>query len=390
MSQSTPLITLFAPPERASLDEVNYQSDQFADVNLLAHFLNAVPNVFLILNQQRQVVFANKALLDMLALSDDYSVRGRRPGEILNCVHADDNEAGCGTSEFCRTCGAVRTILASLRGTSAIAECRIIQKSGSALDLRVSGSPLNFDGQVFSLFAVEDISHEKRRLVLERLFFHDVLNLAGVLMGYSELLIDMPKDDPMSEQVRQNLFQVTIRLIDEIKNQRELNSAEEGAVTARPARLETLAFLRDIQQFYQAHEAAKDHPIQIDGQAQAITFYSDPVLLERVIGNLVKNALEASHVGETVTLSCLAEDDQVVFTVHNPASMPRDVELQVFQRSFSTKGKGRGLGTYSVKLLTERYLMGTASFTTSPEEGTTFKVSYPLEFPEKTIAEDDL
>jgi signal transduction histidine kinase len=64
--------------------------------------------------------------------------------------------------------------------------------------------------------------------------------------------------------------------------------------------------------------------------------------------------------------------------VHNPGFMTRDVQLQVFQRSFSTKGAGRGLGTYSIKLLTERYLKGTVSFTTDPEAGTTFRVRYPL------------
>jgi signal transduction histidine kinase len=57
--------------------------------------------------------------------------------------------------------------------------------------------------------------------------------------------------------------------------------------------------------------------------------------------------------------------------------MPRDVQLQVFQRFFSTKGAGRGLGTYSIRLLTERYLKGNVSFTSSPEEGTTFRVCYP-------------
>jgi sensor histidine kinase regulating citrate/malate metabolism len=58
--------------------------------------------------------------------------------------------------------------------------------------------------------------------------------------------------------------------------------------------------------------------------------------------------------------------------------MPRNVQLQVFQRSFSTKGADRGLGTYSIKLLTERYLNGKVWFTTSPEGGTTFTCQYPL------------
>ncbi len=57
--------------------------------------------------------------------------------------------------------------------------------------------------------------------------------------------------------------------------------------------------------------------------------------------------------------------------------MPREVQLQIFQRSFSTKGLGRGLGTYSVRLLTERYLKGSVSFTSSAEFGTTFRVRCP-------------
>ena len=43
--------------------------------------------------------------------------------------------------------------------------------------------------------------------------------------------------------------------------------------------------------------------------------------------------------------------------------MPRQVQLQIFKRSFSTKGAARGLGTYSMRLLSERYLKGVVSFT---------------------------
>jgi sensor histidine kinase regulating citrate/malate metabolism len=58
--------------------------------------------------------------------------------------------------------------------------------------------------------------------------------------------------------------------------------------------------------------------------------------------------------------------------------MSRKVQLQLFQRSFSTKGKNRGLGTYSMKLLSERYLQGSISFKVSEKEGTTFFARYPL------------
>jgi signal transduction histidine kinase len=108
-----------------------------------------------------------------------------------------------------------------------------------------------------------------------------------------------------------------------------------------------------------------------------VDFVSDQNLLKRVIGNMAKNALEASKPGDSITLGCRREDGRICFYVHNPGYMQKSVQLQVFQRSFSTKGVGRGLGTYSIKLLTTRYLGGEVHFDTSPEKGTTFTVSIP-------------
>jgi len=50
----------------------------------------------------------------------------------------------------------------------------------------------------------------------------------------------------------------------------------------------------------------------------------------------------------------------------------------LFQRSFSSKGSGRGLGTYSMKLFGEKYLDGEVSFESDRIKGTTFTISLPL------------
>ena len=106
---------------------------------------------------------------------------------------------------------------------------------------------------------------------------------------------------------------------------------------------------------------------------------SDHTLLLRVLGNMLKNALEASAPGEIVTLGTECAEDQVVFWVRNPAFMPREVQLQVFKRSFSTKGPGRGIGTYSIRLLVTRFLQGSVDFESSQEHGTTFRARLPKE-----------
>jgi sensor histidine kinase regulating citrate/malate metabolism len=102
-----------------------------------------------------------------------------------------------------------------------------------------------------------------------------------------------------------------------------------------------------------------------------------------VLGNLIKNGLEAGGSGNWVTVGCCDEGDAVAFTVSNPAVMPEDTQLQLFNRRFSTKGKDRGLGTYSVKLLTEAYLGGTVSFVSRESEGTVFTLHIPKEPPQR-------
>jgi sensor histidine kinase regulating citrate/malate metabolism len=68
--------------------------------------------------------------------------------------------------------------------------------------------------------------------------------------------------------------------------------------------------------------------------------------------------------------------------VNNTEVMRKEVQLQVFQRSFSTKGQsGRAIGTYSMKLLGEWYLGGRVDFGSRTPEKTTFQLVLPKKPP---------
>jgi len=94
--------------------------------------------------------------------------------------------------------------------------------------------------------------------------------------------------------------------------------------------------------------------------------------------NMLKNALEAEQKDCIILFTCRFENNSVTFGVHNNSFIPRDVELQIFKRNYSSKGIGRGLGTYSMKLLAERFLGGKVWFETDKEKGTTFFVKIPI------------
>lgn len=373
---SSELPTQFAPVERAAGEDIDHQARYFLNLPLLDRLFNAVPDIVLVVNQQRQIVFANHHLLKALGLKDADTILGLRPGEALGCVHAFETAGGCGATEFCKTCGAVQALLSSLSGRESVQECRIALANGEALDLQVWATPLSLEGEIFSIFAIKDISHEKRRQALERIFFHDLLNVAGGLRGFTELLKEATPAE--LETITGSLSRLSERLVDEIKAQRELSAAENNELAVHPAPLNSQVLLQEIMALYQYHEAARARHLQLDPHSPAVLFTSDPTLLRRVIGNMVKNALEATTPAETVTLGCEQREETIEFWVHNPGVMPRRVQLQVFQRSFSTKGPGHGLGTYSMKLLSERYLKGKVSFTSSAQHGTIFRASYPL------------
>ncbi len=375
MSNNT-IETYFAPAERLDFDKVKLQALKILDSPEFKKFTDAIPDIFMILNNKRQVVFTNSRLEEFLGKNHSDDMYGKRPGEILNCIHAHETSGGCGTSESCSMCGAVNAILCGLRGEYSIQECRIAANDGiDALDLKVWTSPYVVDGENYTVFAVQDISNEKRRDVLERIFFHDIINTAGGLKGLAEIIKDSPED---VNEFKDIIYSLTESLVDEITSQRQLLQAERNELALNISEVNSLLLISEVSGYYQNHYVADGKHIQINNRAVSIDFHTDETLAKRVIGNILKNALEASPMDSTITLNATVEADGfVVVAVNNPTFMPREIQLQMFQRSFSTKGTGRGLGTYSMKLLMEKYLGGKITFTSSENEGTTFFAAFP-------------
>jgi signal transduction histidine kinase len=368
--------TNFAPADRASAQEIERQAHLFKSERLLGFLPDAVPCILLVVNTQRQLVFVNDRFFDLLpAEQRGINVLGRRPGEALGCVHAEEAEGGCGTTDFCSTCGAVHAILASQNGTADVQECRITRANGEALDFRVWTTPVTMDGEAFTIFAALDIRDEKRREALEHIFLHDINNVAYGLSWYADFFRNAGPEK--IKEYADAIRRLSRELIEEIEAQRILIKAESGELTLSPEPVSSRQLLQDAVALYSGHPASHDRRLRVDGQCPDAQMVSDRVLLSRVLCNMVRNALEACRAGETTTVGCTTTGGTIELWVHNPGCMPREVQLQVFQRSFSTKGRGRGLGTYSIKLLTERYLKGIASFTSTPEQGTTFRVRCP-------------
>jgi len=136
--------------------------------------------------------------------------------------------------------------------------------------------------------------------------------------------------------------------------------------------------LRDVARFFESSTSDNGIEIITEFAEDDLCVMTDPVLVKRVAINMVKNACEASVEGQKVKIGFSRTSDSVVIKVHNESSIPEEVSSSIFKRSFSTKGEGRGLGTYSMRLLTERYLQGKIYFTSNKKSGTTFYAELPV------------
>lgn len=372
--------TYFATPARASATNIEQDSIKLGKIKYIKELLDALPDITAILNEDRQIVYCNESLLGLLSLQDQKEILGKRPGEAVNCKHSCEMPAGCGTAESCQYCGAVNAIIESQTKNKKITkECRITTVTNSNekhLDLRITATPFIYIDKPFTIFSIEDISDEKRRRILERIFFHDVINTAGGLQGFIGFLKIADDEDELNEYI-DTADRLSHDLVDEIQAQRMLAAAEDGELVSALTQIQAQDFLKKVADNMRYHEVANGKTIILDPRTLNTGIKTDSTILKRVIINMLKNALEASKEGTTVTIGSTDVNDQTIFWVRNPGMMPREVQLQVFKRSFSTKGSNRGLGTYSIKMLTERYLRGTVYFETSEESGTIFSAKIP-------------
>lgn len=368
-------LTQYAPAERIAIDEIKNQYREIIKIPFLNILMNSVAEGYLMLNDKRQIIFANNMALNIIGANDINELLGKRPGEALNCENSDKNPAGCGTSEKCEFCGAVNAILSSINGIEDVQECNIITKNSDNLNLKIWTKPFYFNNKQYVLFAVQDISAEKRKRALERIFFHDIINTVGGINGLIKFINESPDE---AKELLQIISRQLDFALDEIQAQKDLMAAENNELKVKENIISSIDLINSVVETYSNHYVARNKIIKVKEDSVDLTFVSDYNLLRRVLGNMVKNALEASDAGQNVTISCSKINDTAIFKVHNNSYMPREVQMQIFQRSFSTKGEGRGLGTYSMRLLTTRYLNGKIYFSTSEQEGTTFYLHIPI------------
>ncbi|MBF0217362.1 MAG: HAMP domain-containing histidine kinase [Candidatus Omnitrophica bacterium] len=359
------------------MDEpINIRTDEIYK-GLFVQAVEKYPGIILFLGGEA-VKYCNLFALRQFGISPE-ECEGKTLGELFKCANCAPKGMRCGGSDKCGECGKNSLFLSGLKDPVNRRDWKLsIIRDGKeeARMLRIWAEPAGGPGKDMVICYIQDVSDEKMREILENTFFHDILNEASILKGYTDNMNDgLLKCDAGSMGKVLNFAE---GIIDTIQTQRDLLIAERGFYRPMARKFDVKEFFTEITEVMASSRSGAKRNIvfSCEGAGEPV-INADKGLLKRIVINLVKNALEATDVKTIVKVEFRSENGKNVLSVNNPGAMPREIANQMFLKGFSTKGKGRGLGTYSAKFFTERFLNGEVSFRSDEGEGTTFFVKFP-------------
>ena len=92
----------YVSPERSSKAEIKLEHEKIISQKLFTDTLDTLSDILMIINQNRQVIYLNKAIFKILGSVNPDSLYGLKYGEMFHCKHFASAPGGCGTSEYCK------------------------------------------------------------------------------------------------------------------------------------------------------------------------------------------------------------------------------------------------------------------------------------------------
>ncbi len=283
---------------------------------------------------------------------------------------------------------------------------RIVSKSGRSIPILANAAyVIDIDGEPKKVTFVIDITEieraheqlereieERRQLEhvrneVERVMQHDLRNPIDGIRTAADYLLQEDLDERAQEFVRL-MYDAAVRLRNRIDNSLAYTRMRQGRYQVQRERVNMVQLVRDVVKSVEEARLAY--------RAEVVTTYRGAPLSEQydielwgengflmdAIGNLVRNALEASNAGDVVSIDVdeHAPSDAtptVEISIHNPADVPKEIRANLFE-AYVTHGKrrGTGLGTYTARLVCDAH-DGSIEVRTGEGDGTTMTLMLP-------------
>jgi|GEM_PF-1075470 len=249
------------------------------------------------------------------------------------------------------------------------------------------GSPiaeLNSLGEYFNLMTRKNATLIKAmRDTLDNVA-HDFRTPLARIRGAAEFAINAHKPTPDNEALLGTLADI----IDDCDNARtqlqnlmDIREMESGCVKLDIRPLDAKQMAAEIADLYAVLAEDKNIMLTLALPDAPVPMSGDKNRLSQMLANLVDNAVKYTPNGGRIRLALDADETSVRFTISDTGiGIPEEEHALIWQRLFRSRNarhvKGLGLGMSIVKAIVDAH-RGSITFTSVPDQGTTFILTLP-------------
>ncbi len=269
-----------------------------------------------------------------------------------------------------------------------------IDREGELLQLAIYATEYRLGEDHYTLVSLQNIGSELEEKEMEawqnliRVLTHEIMNsitpISSLASTVNEMLSATPAEsegDLSKEAV--NDIRGAVRTI-ERRSQGLLHFVEAYRnLTRIPKPTFQLLTVSDL--FSRVHrlmqaQIAQEHIMYTTSiEPESLELTADPDLIEQVLINLIRNAIQSMSRQAERTLHLLARDDSDghirIEVSDNGPGIPKDIQVRIFIPFFTTKEEGSGIGL-SLSRQIMRMHGGTITCRSSEGKGTTFVLRF--------------
>ena len=212
-----------------------------------------------------------------------------------------------------------------------------------------------------SLRAIEVISKTKSDFISS--VSHELRTPLTSVKGFSSLLVG-EKFGILPEEAKKRLIKIdenVNKLMVIVNTLLDISRIESGKMEVKIAPFEITKLIRDVVDFLSPQAQAKRIELAFK-LPENLNAYLDKNLIERVLINLINNAIKFTPPGGKIILRCIQDDKQAIVSVSDTGCGIKEDDLgKVFQEFFRashpsvTKIEGSGLGLSLVKRIIDTH-----------------------------------
>lgn len=207
---------------------------------------------------------------------------------------------------------------------------------------------------------------------------HDLRAPLLGLQGYLHILQSGQVSEEEKKQYLSLMSEAARNLSGLLEDVLDVSRVEAGMLRAQKEKVDLAALVRQVTDTLAP--AAREKNLELTARVPALKLYADPKLLQRVVMNLVSNAIKFTEKG--FVRVCARADEKCYFIIVEDSGIGMsEAEIKnLFQKyhQIHADKPGYGLGLFISRQMVEAH-GGTLSVASAPGKGSTFTVTLPKE-----------